>query len=217
MVALIKLTNEIVSGAQVAYDFDVAVNPSEADNAGRLHMRQIKREYMLSVNPKQSDQIVRSVMALKGAQYAMVLRDYADNYQLEEEELPHTGTVALLGRTWQPETFVNSETGAETSGTLSVFERILIHDTKDRPFVVKVNGAVPSPASWTFSNFGRINIPGLVDDDTVTVTGDYLMAVCIVDAPTTSIITNSNGETIHRFSDIRFRQVFESELLELTA
>ena len=214
MVALVKLTNEIVSGAQVTYDFDVQVNPSESDIAGRIVMRPMKREYMLSVNPAQSAQIVHSIMALNGAAYALALRDYADNYQIEDELLPHTGTVALLGRTWKPSLAVDTETGDETTGTLSGFERILIPDTKNRPFVVTVNG---TPSAWTISNFGRINISGLTDGDAVRATGDYLMAVCAVDAPSTSIITNSNGATIHRFADIRFRQIFENELVELTA
>lgn len=217
MVALIKLSYEIASGAQVSYDFDVAVNPSEGDIAGRIAMREVKREYMLSVNPAQSAQIVHSVMALKGARYAFVMRDYADNYQLTDEVLPHTGTVALLGKTWKPTTFVDTTTGSEVSGSLSVFERILIPDTAETSFAVKVNGSIPSPADWTFSDFGEINIPGLVDGDTVTVTGQYLIPVCYVDAPSTTIITNSNGQTLHRFSDMRLRQIFENELINLTS
>jgi len=217
MVALVKLSYEIASGAQVSYDFDVAVNPSEGDIAGRIAFRPVKREYMLSVNPAQSDQIVHSVMALRGARYTFVLRDYAANYQLTNEVIPHTGTVALIGRTWAPSLAIDTSSGLETSGSLSVFERILVPDTKQTPFVVKVNGSIPSPASWTFSDFGKINIPGLVDGDTVTVTGQYLMPVCFVDAPSTTIITNSNGTTIHRFSDMRLRQIFENELIKLAA
>ncbi len=217
MVALIKLSYEIASGAQVSFQDDTQVNPSSSAVSGRISMRPVLREYMLSVNPKQSKQIVHSVMALRGMRYAFAMRDYADNYQLEDEELPHTGTVALLGRTWQPEIFVDTETGEEDTGSLSVFERILIPDTAERDFVVKVNGSIPSPASWTFSDFGQINIPGLVDGDEVTVTGDYLTAVAYVDAPSTTVITNSNGETIHRFSDMRFRQIPENELIKLTS
>lgn len=217
MVALVKLSYEIASGAQISYPDDTAVNPSESGISGRLSMRPILREYMLSVSPAQSDQIVHSVMALKGGRYAFVLRDYANNYQLTDEVLPHTGTVALLGRTWAPTLAVDTSTGLETSGTLSVFERILIPDAKDRAFVVKVNGSVPSPDGHTFSDFGRINIPGLVDGDTVTVTGDYMVPVCFVDAPSTTVITSSGGVTLHRFSDMRFRQIFETELVNLTS
>src|SRR6266403_3918048 len=144
MAVLVKLSYEIASGAQVSYPDDTAVNPSESGISGRISMRSILREYMLSVNPSQSDQIVHSVMALRGARYAFVLRDYAANYQLTNEVIPHTGTVARRGKTWTPTLAVNTSTGAETSGTLSVFERILIPDIKERAFVVKVNG---SPAS----------------------------------------------------------------------
>jgi hypothetical protein len=168
-------------------------------------MRPIIREYMLSVNPSQSNEMVKIIMALRGARYPLALRDYADNYQLTNEEIPHTGTVALIGKTWAPAT-----------GSLSVFERILIPDTTERPFVVKVNGGIPSP-SPSFTDFGKITIPGLTDGDTVTVTGDYLIPVCIVDAPSTTIITNSNGVTLHRFSDIRLEQIFENELIKLTS
>lgn len=214
MAALIKLSYEIVSGASVSYIDDTAVNPSESGIAGRISMRGIQREYMLSVSPAQSDQIVHSVMALRGQRYAFAMRDYANNYQLTDEVLPHTGTVALLGRTWKPTASVNTATGSTTTTTLSVFERILIPDAAQTSFVVKKNG---SPVSYTISDFGRINISGLVDGDTVTVTGQYLMAVAYVDAPSTTIITNSNGTTIHRFADMRFRQIFETELVALTA
>ncbi len=169
---------------------------------------------MLSVSPSQSDQIVHTVMSLRGARYAFVLRDYANNYQLTNEVLPHTGTVALLGRTWAPTLAVNTTTGAETSGTLSVFERILIPDIKEASFVVKKNG---SPTAYTFSDFGKINIAGLTNPDIVTVTGQYMIPVCIVDAPSTTIITNSNGVTLHKFLDMRLRQIFENELIKLTA
>lgn len=214
MAALVKLSYEIASGAQVSFADDTAVNPSEAGISGRLSMRPILREYMLSVNPDQSDQIVHSVMALRGARYAFVLRDYASNYQLTDEEIPHTGTVALLGRTWKPTTSVDTTTGAETTGTLSVFERILVPDTAQTSFVVKKNG---SSVSYTFSDFGKVNISGLVDGDAVTVTGQYLVPVCFVDAPSTTVITNSNGTTLHRFSDMRLRQIFENELIALTS
>jgi hypothetical protein len=217
VVALIKLSYEIASGAQVSYTDDTSINTSDGAISGRISPHPVVREYMLSVNPAQSGQIVHSVMALRGKRYAFVLRDYADNYQLTNEVLPHTGTVALLGKTWKPTTFVDTDTGGETTGSLSVFERILIPDTKDRPFVVKVNGSVPSPDSHTFSDFGRINIPGLTSGDTVTVTGDYLTAVTYVDDPSTTIITNGNGQTLHRFSDMRLRQIFENELVKLTA
>lgn len=201
--SLTRLSYEIASGAQVTYDFDVAVNPSEAGIAGRFAMRPILREYMLSVSPSQSREMVNIIMALNGGRKVLALRDYADNYQLTNEVLPHTGTVALLGRTWAPAT-----------GGLSVFERILVPDTTERAFVVKVNGV---STAYTFSDFGKINIAGLTNPDTVTATGDYLEPVCIVDSPSTTIITNSNGATIHRFSDIRMRQIFENELINLTA
>lgn len=209
MTALTTLSYEIASGAQVSYDFDVAVNPSEAGIAGRIAMRPVLREYMLSVNLTKSREMVNIIMALRGGRYPLALRDYADNYQLADEVIPHTGTVALIGKTWAPAT-----------GSLSVFERILVVDTQETPFIVKVNGSSISdlsPAAYSFSDFGQINIPGLVDGDTVTVTGEYMVPVCIVDAPSTTIITNSNGSTIHRFSDVRFRQIFEAELIKLTS
>lgn len=201
MADLIRLSNDIVSGAMVAFVHDVVRNPSEGRISGRIALRPVVREYMLSVAPQHSDEVVKIVMALRGARYPLSLRDYAFNYILDDEEIPHTGTEALIGRTWEP-----------TTGTFSVFERILLVDESETPFVVKVNGAVPSPADWTFEDYGKINIPGLLDNDVVTVSGHYLIPVCIVDQPTTTIITNSNGATLHRFSDIRLEQIFEAEL-----
>lgn len=207
--SLTRLSYEIASGAQVSYEFDVARNPSESGITGRIALRPIKRNYMLSVAPSQSDEMVEIIMALYGARYPLVLRDYANNYQLTDEVIPHTGTVATIGRTWAPAT-----------GTLSVFERILYPDTQETAFVVKVNGSSISglsPAAYSFSDFGKINIPALTGGDVVTVTGQYLVPVCVVDAPSTTIITNSNGVTLHRFSDIRLEQIFENELTALTA
>jgi hypothetical protein len=202
--SLTRLSYEIASGAQVTYTFDVARNPSESQISGRIAMRPILREYMLSVHTGQSSEMVKIIMALRGARYPLAMRDYADNYQLTDEVIPHTGEVATIGRTWAPAT-----------GTLSVFERILYPDTTETDFVVKVNDVVsPSPS---FSDFGKITIAGLVDGDVVTVTGQYMIPVCLVDNPSTTIITNSNGTTLHRFSDIRFEQIFENELIALTA
>lgn len=207
MTDLVRLTYDIVSGAQVSYTFDVARNPSEGGISGRIAMRPIIREYMLSVGLSQSDEVVNIIMATRGARYPLALRDYANNYQLTDEEIPHTGEVALIGRTWAPAT-----------GTLSVFERILVIDTQETPFVVKVNDVSisgMSPAAYSFSDFGKINIPGLVADDVVTVTGQYMVTVCIVDAPSTSIITSTSGSSLHKFSDIRLEQIFENELVRL--
>jgi hypothetical protein len=41
-----------------------------------------------------------------------------------------------------------------------------------------------------------------------------MIPVIILDAPSTSIITNSNGQSIHKFSDIRMEQIFEAELIK---
>ena len=204
MANLIRLSNDLVSGALVSFVGDVARNPSEGRISGRIAMRDVVREYMLTVAPKHSDEVVKIVMALRGSRYPLSLRDYAYNYVLDDEEIQHTGEVALIGRTWEPAT-----------GDLSVYERILLIDQSETPFVVKVNGGVPSPALYTFEDFGKINITGLQDSDTVTVSGQYLIPVCIVDAPSTTIITNSNGTTLHRFSEIRLEQIFEAELEQL--
>lgn len=206
MADLIRLSNDLVSGALVSFVHDVVRNPSEGRISGRIALRPVVREYMLSVAPKHSDELVHIVMATRGARYPIALRDYANNYILDDEEIEHEDEMATIGRTWEPAT-----------GNLSVYERILLIDQSETPFVVKVNGAVPSPANWTFEDYGKINIPGLVDDDVVTVSGHYLIPVCIIDQPTTSIITNSNGSTLHRFSDIRLEQIFEAELEALLA
>ncbi len=203
MANLIRLSNEIVSGAQVTFTGDVARNTSEGGISGRIAMRPVKLEYMLSVSPSQSQEMVHIIKALRGQRYPLALRDYADNYILDDEEIAHIGEIAKIGRTWEPDT-----------GDFSVYERILLIDQSEVEFVVKVNGGIPSPAP-TFDDYGKINIPGLADDDTVTVSGQYLIPVCIVDSPSTTIIKNQNGETLHRFSDIRLEQIFEAELVKL--
>ena len=202
---LVRLSYEIVSGAQVSFVDDTSINTSEGGISGRIEQHGIQREYMLSVSPAQSREIVNTIMVTRRRR-PLALRDYAENYILDNEEIPHTGTTALIGRTWAPET-----------GSYSQFERILYVDEEETPFVVKVNGGIPSPADWTLTDFGKITIPGLDAEDVVTVSGHYLIPVCFVDSPSTSIIKNSNGETLHRFSDMRFRQVFEAELEKLLA
>lgn len=197
MTVIVKLSYEIVSGMQVSYDFDVQRNPSEGGISGRVQMRAVKRTYMMSPGPSQSDTMVALLMACGGSRKPFAIRDTAANYQLTDEEIPHTGTVALLGRTW-------------SVGSLSAFERILVPDETERSFVVNKNG---SPVSFTWSDFGKINISGLVDGDNVTVTGDYMVPVCVLDAPSTTIIT----KTVHKFSDIRLEQIFEAELIKLMA
>lgn len=206
--ALTHLSYEIASGAQVSYEFDVARNPSESGITGRIAMRDIKRNYMLTVSPSQSDEMVHIIMACIGARYPLALRDYANNYTLTNEVLPHTGTLALLGRTWAPAT-----------GSLTKFERILYPDTTETAFTINVNGTPlsNSPATYTIADFGRITIPGLTGGDVVTVSGQYMIPVCIVDAPSTTIITKSSPSSIHRFSDIRLEQIYETELLALIA
>lgn len=205
---LVRLPYDIVSGAQVSFTHDVTVNPSEAGIAGRIAYRPIKREFMLSVGPTKSDELMSIVMTM-GQRYPFAIRDYT-SYILDDEEITYTGTTAFIGKTWAPAT-----------GNLSVFERILYVDQEETPFVVKVNGVTlnTSPAEYTLTDFGRIEIPTLVESPamTVTVSGHYMVPVCIVDAPATSIITNSSGQTLHRFSDIRLEQIYEAELEKLLA
>lgn len=202
MVDLIRLSNDIATGAQVTFVDDVARNPSEGRISGRTAMRPVVREYMLSVSPAQSLEMQKIIMTLRGARYPLTLRDYFDNYVLDEEVLPHTSETVEIGRTWTP---------ATGSFPTPYFERILFIDESETDFIVKVNGSVPSPAEYTFEDYGKINIPGLEDTDTVTVSGHYLMPVCIVDSPSATIISKS----IQRFSDIRLEQIFEAELEQI--
>lgn len=202
MAELIRLSNSIVSGAQVLYAPNVTRNPSEAGVSGRIALAPIKREYTLTISSKESDEMVAIIMALRGTRYPLTLRDYV-NYILEDEEIPHTGEIATIGKTWAPATGDMPE---------PYFERILVIDQSETPFVVEVNGEAPSP--YSFEDYGKINIPGLIDDDVVTVSGHYLMAVCLMDAPSTNIIKNKGG-LLHKFADMRFEQIFEPELERL--
>jgi hypothetical protein len=208
LTVLPRISNEIASGAQVSYTFDVAKNTSEGGISGRIAMRPIVRNYMISPDFGQSNEMVKMVMATRGARYPMVIRDYANNYQLTDETITHSGTTATIGRTWAPST-----------GSLSVYERILYVDQTEQTFTVKVNGTPLSlsPAGFTLGDFGRITIPGLVDGDTVTVSGQYCVPVCFVDTPTTTIVLSRSGSTLHQFSDIRLEQIFETELTNLTS
>jgi hypothetical protein len=201
VVAITRLPYSIASGAHVSFLPDVAKNTSQSGISGRLQMRPILRNYMLTVGLDDSDEIVKIIML--GGRSPFGLRDYASNYKLVDQVIPHTGTVALIGKTWAPAT-----------GGVSVFERILIPDTTETPFVVKVNGI---STAYTFSDFGKVNIAGLTGTDTVTVSGHYLIPVCFVDAPSTSIILDRNGVALHKFDDMRLEQIFETELIRLTA
>ena len=195
-----KIPYSIAVGAQASFGFDVSKNTGESGVSSRKAMRPILRNYMLTVNPADSDDIMKLVMVVLGSRYPFLMRDYHNNYRLQDEVLPHTADGATLGRTW-------------VYGPMSIFERILFIDEAERAFVVKVNGL---QVSYVVSDFGLLAISGgLVDSDVVTVTGDYLVPVCFIDAPSSSAIVNANGVTLHKFSDLRLEQIFEAEVRRL--
>jgi hypothetical protein len=200
--SLTLLPASISASAQVSFTFDVAKNTSESGVSGRKAMRPVIRNYMATVSPEDSDEMQAIIMATLGARYPFALCDYS-NRKITNEIQQHSGTIVSLGKTWEPAT-----------GTLSIYERILVPDLTE-PFTVNVNG---SPTLYySFEDFGKIDVADLTDEDTVEVTCNFLTPVCMVDTPSATMYANQNGVTLYQFSDMHFEQIFEKELITLTS
>lgn len=211
-VSLTLLPKSISASAQVTFTFDVAKNTSESGVSGRKAMRPVIRNYMATVSPEDSAEMQAIIMATFGARYPFAMRDYS-NYQLTDEVLTHSSGVAKLGKTWAPAT-----------GSLSVYERILVPDTSETPLVIKVAG---SPIAYTVADFGLIS-GSFSDGDTVTATGQFLTPVCMVDQPSATMYTSHApllittgvpvvNTTTYQFADMHLEQIFENELIALTS
>jgi len=197
-----QIPNSVAVGAQVVFTMGTAKNLSEAGNTSRKSLRPIKRNFMVSISPDDSDEMQAIIMAMLGDLYACPLRDYgAYHVTAEECELdPLTGDY-LMGRTWAPVT-----------GTKTYFERILVPDS----ITVLHNGTPATTGSYSFLDFGRIHFsPGISTGDTVAITGTYLKPVALLDPATSNIFGSINGTAGYEFAQMRFEELFEAELLDI--
>src|SRR5581483_9229787 len=202
LTAFTKIPNSIAISAQVSFTISTAKNPSESGNSSRKSMRPIKRNYMVSVSPDDSDEMQAIVMAMLGDRYPVAMRDYSA-YLITDEPCQFDNATGdwLIGRTWTPST-----------GTRTFFERILVPDD----IVVLVNGSPATTSGFTLKDFGRISFSGgVTTGDEVSVTGTYLRPVALVDAPSANLFGAVGGVTQYQFASMRFEELYEAELVEL--
>lgn len=200
---LTRIPNSIAIGAQVQFTMSTAKNISEGGNAHRKSLRPIKRNYMVTISPDDADEIQAIIMAMDGDRYPVAMRDYTA-YQVTGElcSFDNESGQFLMGRSWIPST-----------GTREKFERILVPDD----IMVTINGSPASTGSITFHDFGRITYSGMSTGDTVEITGTYLKPVCLIDNPTADVFGSIGDVAQVQFASMRFEELFEAELLELTA
>jgi hypothetical protein len=209
--ALPKIPNSIAVNATVTFTGDTSVVSSEAGVSGRKSMRPVLREFMVTVNPSESLEVQKIAMASRVQRRPFSVRDYTA-FSFADEILTHDGTTAEMRRLWAP-----------SAGPFSEYERILIPDESEVTTVVKVNGTPLLRTDWDFADFGKIvlDTPITPSDgltgDILTVSGEYLQPVCFVDNPSATILRGPSSRILYQFSDLRLRQIFEAELIALTA
>jgi hypothetical protein len=211
---LAKLPDSIAVGALVSFIFDTAKNTSEGGISGRKSMRsQVIRNYMVSVAPgDDAVEFQKIVLAVLGQRYPFAMRD-PTSYTLSDEPLTDFTTVggtthAPLYKTFEPLT-----------GARSYQQRILLPVTSispDIPLTFSLNG---SPVVPTIIDPG-IAVVGSVlsgSDDLRIVSGEYLVPVCILDAPAATIQRGPITDVLYGFQDVRLEEILENELIALTS
>lgn len=200
-VNLPRIPDAIAANATVTYVADTAKNTSESGVSGRKLMRPLLRNYVITVSPDYADEMQAIVMTA-GTRYPIAMRDPAANKIVNEEALIALGgATATVGKTWSPST-----------GNLSVFERVLVFDGS---VLIKINGTAATSGAAVVGDYGVITLsPALTPGtDSVTVSANYLMAVCMLDSPS----ANAFGPGQYQFHDMRLEQIFAAELIRLTS
>ncbi len=206
-ISLPVLPADITVGATVTYDFDTAKNTSEGGISGRKSMRtQVIRKYILTIGPgAASVEFQKILLSVLGQRYPLALRDWT-SYTLTDEPLAWTAnggsTTAPLRKQFAPAT-----------GGYSYYQRILVPDTSSVSLTFKKNGSpvTPSIVAPGIASFGSTFSGG----DTLTVSGQYLVPVCIVDMP--AAVIKSGPAAIFDFESVRFEEILENELVRLTS
>lgn len=208
---LARLPDDIAIGALISYTFDTAKNPSESGIKGRKSMRsQVIRNYTVSIAPGESAEEFQSILlSVLGDRYPFAMRD-PTSFNLSDEPLTDFTTVG--GSTHVP----LYKTFTPVTGSRSYRQRILIPDITEVPLVFSLNG---SPVTPTFTDPG-IAIVGSVltgGDDLRIVSGQYLTPVCIADTAAATINSGPYLDAIFGFQEVRFEEILENELVNLTS
>lgn len=200
--AFTKIPDSIAVGAQVVLTASTAKTVSESGNTNRKTLRQIKRNYMVSISPDDSAEMQAIIMALDGDRYPMAMRDYTD-YQVTNEvcQVDAVNGDFLMGRTWAPAT-----------GDRTKFTRILIPDQ----ITVLLNGSPATTGSFSLADFGRIIPSSFSTSDQWSITGTYLKPVCLVDSASADMFGSIGGVVQYHFAQMRLEEIFEAELLVIT-
>jgi hypothetical protein len=200
--AFTVIPDSVAVGAQVVFIPSTAKNLSESGNTGRKLLRPIKRNYMVAISPDDSDEMQAIVMAARGDRWPIAIKDYGAFEVTDEEcQLDDLTGDYLMGRTWAPIT-----------GTLSYFERILVPES----ITVLHNGSPATTGSYHLADFGRIVFsPSISTGDTVSITGTYLKPIALLDPATANIFGSVGGVPQYQFTQMRFEELFEAELVDL--
>jgi hypothetical protein len=104
-------------------------------------------------------------------------------------------------------------------GTRYLHQRVLLPDEQDVDVVIKVNGTPISRGSWTFDDFGIVNMPST--SGTVTWSGRAFVPVCFLDDTLSVTINVQQQDTsnygVQSIQQVRFEEIFEEELNALMA
>lgn len=209
---LAVLPRDFSTEMTVEVPFMTNVAESVSGVSGRKSARDIPlRTYTLTINPESALEVLKMVLAHRGARWPVAIRDYFFNYQLTDEpqtisgsSSPDVGYSVKLTKTWTPAT-----------GSRTFAQRILILDQATVPFTVKRNGTpvAPSPG-FSITDPGILTIPGMAPGDTVTVSGEYLVPCVFVDDALTGTVHIDNLASIDA---LHLREIPEAELIALTA
>jgi hypothetical protein len=200
-VNLPRIPDAIAAGATVTPVPDTAKNTSEGGISGRKRMRDVLRNYIVTVSPDYADEM-QAIIMVAGTDKLLCMRDPIANALVNEEALiAADGLSALVGKTWAPST-----------GNLQVFERVLIFDGS---VLIEINGVAATSGHAVLGDYGVITLSPALNplSDTVEVTANYLRPVCMLDAPS----ANAFGPGQYQFHDIRLEQIFAKELIRRTS
>ncbi|MCK1670315.1 hypothetical protein [Bradyrhizobium sp. 150] len=199
-ISVTQIPDDLACNATITYVPDTAKNTSESGVSSRKLLRPLLRNYLITVSWDYADEM-QAIIMTTGTRYPLALRDPVANELVEEPALiADDGLTAMIGKTWAPAT-----------GSRTVFERVLIVDGSA---VIKINGA-PAGGAAVLGDYGVITLSPALDpnSDEVTVTCDYLRAVCMMDAPAATAFAPRQ----YQFHDIRLEQIFAAEFIQLTS
>lgn len=193
------LPRDFSTNMKVTIPFATAVAESEGGMSGRKSTRDVPlRQYTMTINPDQAEEVVKIILATRGARWPVAIRDYAFNFEMTNSPLSINANGKFpLTKTWTPAT-----------GGRSFSQRILLIDEEDTPFVIKSGG---TPVSYTVTDPGLINVAG--SPDAITASGQYLVPCVFMDD---ALDVTVHVKNLCSIESVNLREILEDELIALT-